>query len=235
MNSDEPWDTTLVFVLKDGRQLGPFTISDLLDGLETGEFSPTDICLREGAAECERLRDILDWDEEPESEEEDEAESSPLRDPQESIPEPSLKKPRERLIYKGHPSILTFPLSVLVLLIGAIGGVWSYQIDFKLTMLGYSLALAALIRITWIRYSHDYRIRTRRIELVTGFLARSSKELRISDIRSINVTCRGLIGILGVGTVDFLTSGDEPEITFRNIWAAQRVKTAVRRLQDEGS
>ncbi|NLT72556.1 MAG: PH domain-containing protein, partial [Verrucomicrobiaceae bacterium] len=72
----------------------------------------------------------------------------------------------------------------------------------------------------------------RRIEKITGLLARSSQEVRIEDIRAINVTCRGLIGILGIGTVDFFTTGDTAEVSFHQIWAAQKVKTLVRRLQD---
>lgn len=51
-----------IFVLKKGRKLGPFEINELLDGLEEGEFSYEDICLRAGATECERLKDVLDWE-----------------------------------------------------------------------------------------------------------------------------------------------------------------------------
>ena len=72
----------------------------------------------------------------------------------------------------------------------------------------------------------------RRIEIEKGLVARSSHEVRISDVRAINVTCSGLIGAMGIGTVDFFTAGDEPEVTFRKVWAAKKGKALVRQLQD---
>ena len=51
-----------IFVLKQGVKMGPFDMETLFDGLEEGKFSYDDICLREGAIECERLKDILDWE-----------------------------------------------------------------------------------------------------------------------------------------------------------------------------
>ncbi|HRQ90119.1 MAG TPA: PH domain-containing protein [Bacteroidia bacterium] len=221
-----------IFVLKGGRKLGPFTVEDLLDGLESGDFSPLDVCLREGATDCERLRDLLDWqddDEEGLDEPDESEELAPAPEP----PAPKTANPN-RLLYAGHPSILTFPWSLLALVGGVTGGIWIYPVDGILTLAGIGIAVAGLARISLARFSQDYHIRPRRIEVTSGLVVRSSREVRISDVRSINVSCRGLAGILGIGSVEFLTSGDLPEITFRNIWAAQRVKALVRRLQDAG-
>ena len=89
-----------------------------------------------------------------------------------------------------------------------------------------------LVYLSFLRFTQDYHIMPRRVEVITGLIARSSNEVRIVDIRSINVTCRGISGLMGIGTVDFFTSGDQPEVTFRQIWAANRVKLLVRKLQD---
>lgn len=248
-----------VYVLKEGRRLGPFTVEDLLDGLESGDFSEDDLCLRAGASDCERLRDLLDWEEEeddcdeeednaipcdPEEEEDYEGEEEcefedeePLEPP--TAPRPPRRAPHplsspssDRLLYAGHPSALSGPFALLALVGGVTGGIWLYRIDPAFALVGFGFAMGGLARIGLLRLTHDYRIRSRRIELSTGFLARSSREVRIADVRSINVDCRGLAGILGVGTVEFFTAGDEPEITFHQIWAARRVKALVRRLQD---
>lgn len=216
-----------VHVLKGGRRLGPFTVEDLLDGLESGDFSEDDLCLRAGAGDCERLRDLLDW--EGGEEDWDEAEAPPPPRQEASAP---AKAPADRLLYAGHPSALTYPVALLALVGGVTGGVWLHRVDPAFALAGFGLAMAGLARLGLVRLTHDYRVRTRRVEVATGLLARSSREVRIADIRSINVTCRGLVGMLGVGTVDFLTSGDEPEISFERIWAAKRVKALVRRLQD---
>lgn len=245
-----------IYVLKGGRRLGPFTVENLLDGLESGDFSEDDVCLRPGATDCERLREILDWEEEaevaPDEEDEDDFEESGSEfgedDFEDEAPEvdeeeeertsrgrPTASPSRlasNRLLYAGHPSVLNYPLALGALVFGITGGIWVYRIDPNLTLAGLALAVAGLARLSFVRFTHDYHIRPRRIEVTTGFIARSSREVRIEDIRSINVTCRGLLGLFGIGTVDFLTSGDTPEITFERIWAAQKIKKLVRKLQD---
>lgn len=255
-----------IHVLKEGRRLGPFTVENLLDGLESGDFAEEDVCLRAGATELERIRDLLDWDDDagPEEdggeetddgeEEEDEEDTDDIdddgtgcddeewdHDEEESgdagvapaVPRAAPRSgPGNRLLYSGHPSVFNYPIALTTLVGGVTGGLWLYRIDPNLTLAGIALAVAGLARLSFVRFTHDYHIRPRRIEVTTGFLARSSREVRIEDIRSINVTCHGLLGIFGVGTVDFLTSGDTPEISFERVWAARRIKALVRKLQD---
>jgi len=227
-----------VFVLKQGTKLGPFDIETLFDGLEDGEFSYDDICLREGATECERLKDILDWESTRPS-----RGPRPLRGNHRAAPpiepviddeedEDELFPDGERLLYAGHPSIASSPLALFFVVGGITGGIWLYAVDPVFTLAGVGLSLLGMAYLSFMRFTQDYRITPRRIEVITGFLARSSNEVRIEDIRAINVTCRGFTGIIGIGTVDFFTSGDAAEVSFRKIWAAQKVKTLVRRLQD---
>lgn len=228
-----------VFVLKGGKKLGPFYLETLFDGLEDGEFSYDDICLREGATECERLRDILDWESArpsrgarlPRKKHRAAPRIEPVIDAEEEE-EDKLFQDGESLLYAGHPSIAGSPLALFFVVGGITGGVWLYAIDPVFTLAGVGLALLGMAYLSFVRFTQDYRITPRRIEIITGFLARSSTEVRIEDIRAINVTCRGFTGIIGIGTVDFFTSGDAAEVSFRQIWAAQKVKTLVRRLQD---
>lgn len=230
-----------IHVLKGGRKLGPFTVENLLEGLESGDFSENDVCLRSGATECERLRDLLDWGEREdpfEGEDSlDEGDDDFENEEGELPPTPSSEKiitaaRPDRLLYSGHPSVITYPVSLFLVIAGVTGGIWLYRFDPKLTLAAFALATGGLARLSFVRFTHDYHVRSRRIESVTGFLARSSREVRIEDIRSINVNCRGVSGIFGIGTVDFFTSGDSPEVSFEKIWAARRLKTLVRKLQD---
>lgn len=234
-----------IYVLKEGRRLGPFTVENLLDGLESGDFSEDDVCLRPGATDLERIRDLLDW-EEPEADvvetpEEDENDLDEDFDDEETDDDVECQTPpgrpiaagsSNRLLYAGHPSALNYPISLIALVGGITGGIWLYRLDPNLTLAGLGLAVAGLVRLSFVRFTHDYHIRPRRIEVTTGFLARSSREVRIEDIRSINVSCRGILGVFGIGTVDFLTSGDSPEVSFERVWAARKIKTLVRKLQD---
>ena len=236
-----------IYVLKGGRRLGPFTVENLLDGLESGDFSEDDVCLRPGATDLERIRDLLDWEDEPEAGEADEPDDEDDEDLAEEFDEeetndevedgtprgrPVAAGSSNRILYAGHPSVLNYPASLLALIGGITGGVWLYRLDPNLTLAGLALAVAGLVRLSFVRFTHDYHIRPRRIEVTTGFIARSSREVRIEDIRSINVTCRGILGMFGIGTVDFLTSGDTPEVSFERVWAARKIKTLVRKLQD---
>jgi len=223
-----------IFVLKGGRKLGPFDVEEILDGLEEDLFSYEDICLREGATECERLKDLLDWDNKtvrtirgPDHE------SQSIKKPlSPSRQDPDRPANPEELLYAGHPSILSYPGSLISVVLGATGGVWLIPFNSIFSLASFAVSLSGLAFLSLMRFTSDYQIMPRRIEVITGLLARSSNEVRIEDVRAINVSCRGVSGMFGIGTVDFFTSGDAPEVTFRKIWAANKVKALVRRLQD---
>lgn len=226
-----------IYVLKDGESLGPFEIDEILEYVESGQFRYDDVCLREGAIETERLRDVLDWEDSsseeayPEEEEEEEALNEPSDT--EAAPESLPPSSPDTVLYQGHRSILSYPTSFLGLIAGVVGSIWLYPIDSRLMLLSLTVSAFALAYLTLMRFTQDYLITPRRIEQIKGLIARSSNEVRISDIRAINVSCTGLIGILGVGTVDFFTTGDAPEVSFKQIWGARDVKKLVRRLQDD--
>lgn len=238
-DSDYPVRDRL-FVLKDGESRGPFEIGEILDLLDAGDLDYEDVCLREGAADTERLRDVLDWEgRQPVATEEpadaDTKDGDPRESPDGSDREAPSPFPPGGILYRGHPSVLAQPLTLLGLVGGVVAGAWIYSTDSRLMLLCVLISIFSLARLTLVRFTHDYFISPRRIELVTGLVAKNSREVRISDIRAINVTCSGLVGVLGVGTVDFFTSGDDPEVSFERIWAASRVKKLVRRLQDESA
>ena len=128
--------------------------------------------------------------------------------------------------------MITFPLPLLGVIGGLAAGFWFYFVGVWTTFAGLFFALLCFAYILFERSLRQYYITPRRVEMVTGFIAKSSKEALIEDIRAINVVRRGLAGMLGIGTVEFNTTGDEPEVTFDNVWAAKDVKALVRRIQD---
>ncbi len=228
-----------IFVLKGDERLGPYLIDELLEGLDEGFFSYDDVCLRSGANECERLREILDWEkpEEKKASEDFEEETLYEEEEEEVLEEENnsrghpLNSP-STILYAGHPSILNSPGSILAIMVGFAGGVWVYSMNPWLTLSGFLAGILALINLSVIRFTSDYHITPKRIEVTRGLITRSSNEIRIQDIRAINVSCRGLLGVIGIGTVDFFTAGDDPEVTFNQVWAAKKVKVLVRRIQD---
>ena len=230
------------YVLKQDESLGPFDVEELLEQIEIGAFSYDDVCLRVGDTGCSRLRDILDWDDATQLESVEasheanqwDQRDSPDEEDQDGLEEaPPATSPKPgTVLYCGHPSMLSQPLPFLGLLGGIVAAIWLYPIDLKFTFGASAVAIFSLTSLSFTRFTNEYFVTGRRIEVVKGLIARSSNEVRISDVRAINVTCSGLIGAMGVGTVDFFTAGDEPEVTFRKVWAAKKVKSLVRRLQD---
>lgn len=150
-------------------------------------------------------------------------------------PEPAPEAPmRELILHRLRPSWLSYPkLLFLGILCGA-AAVACYRLEAGLAYVMTSAALAAccLIYISLDRSTTDYTISNKRVESETGIVGRSSKEVRICDIRAIDVTQSGLLALLGVGTVDFSSAGGvNVEVQFKNIRAPHKIKKIVRELQ----
>ncbi|MEM8955687.1 MAG: hypothetical protein AAGD22_16150, partial [Verrucomicrobiota bacterium] len=67
-------------------------------------------------------------------------------------------------------------------------------------------------------------------------ISKSSEEVRVCDIRAINVRKAGVKGLLGVGSVEFASAGsDGSDVVFEDVMGAHRLKENVRRLQDKAA
>ena len=144
--------------------------------------------------------------------------------------------PGDAPLFEAHPSWLAYSgsFALIALLIGL--GVFLLPFGGEYSLLPLLAALAWLLGIALARYSTDYLVGEDRVEKVWGLLARSSREVRICDVRNIDVHMRGVKGLLGVGTVDMSSSGgSEVEVSFRNVRGAHEVKQLVRQLQREAN
>ncbi len=93
-------------------------------------------------------------------------------------------------------------------------------------------AAAVFFLIQLDRNRRVYQVTNKRVIMEWGILARSSNELRIQDIRSINVSKNGLPGMIGIGSVEFSSAArDDADVVFANIPDADRVRDTVRSLQ----
>jgi len=50
-------------------------------------------------------------------------------------------------------------------------------------------------------------VSNKRVKVEYGLFVKSSREVRISDIRSVNVVKKGVAGLFGIGTLEFSSSG----------------------------
>lgn len=120
------------------------------------------------------------------------------------------------VLWEGHPSH------------------WHY---FGWWLLGVLLVpvLVGFFVIWWIlldRSRRAYAVVPGRVIVEWGWFARNSREIRISDIRSIEIRRGGLTGLLGVGDVEFSSSArDDAEVVFHAIAGVETVRDLVRRQQ----
>ncbi len=140
----------------------------------------------------------------------------------------------ERLAWIGHRAVLNYWRSGLaataVWCAGSlISESWPPALAAGLLGAGFLLLGAALRR-----HRRTYMVTTRRAEIQTGLIARSSREIRLRDIRAMQVEKSGILGILGIGTVVFSSeAGPQEDVRFESIARASRVRDLVRRLQEK--
>jgi hypothetical protein len=244
-----------IFVVKDGDRIGPYTVDELLERVDNGEILYEDFCLRQGDSRHVPVREVLDWndddwreagwdesyDDEFEEDEDDEIEAEGKAG---SWPEPAARPapaessrhpiddPATRL-YAGHPALLSFPKSLLLSAVAIGQGIVLWNSNGWFLFGGLLVALTAFGYILVERSMREYIITPKRVEIIHGFLAKNSQEVRIDDIRAINVKKPGLLGLLGIGDVEFASAGsDTVEVVFAKAARPEAIKGLVRRLQD---
>ena len=121
---------------------------------------------------------------------------------------------------------------------GLAAGIYFYRIEFGRWMpwVWGAPVLALLITAAWVavaRGQRRYRVTNRRIISEQGRVVRDSNELRIQDIRSINVSKTGFTGFLGIGKVEFSSAAtDDADVIFYQIGGVDAVRDLVRGLQN---
>jgi membrane protein YdbS with pleckstrin-like domain len=142
----------------------------------------------------------------------------------------------EFALIEAHPSWLAYSggFVMITLLTGL--GVFLLPFGGEYSLIPFLAALGWLLGIALVRYSTDYLVGEDCVEKVWGLLARSSREVRLCDVRNIDVHMRGLKGLLGVGTVDISSAGgNEVEVSFRDVRGAHQIKQLIRQLQRDGT
>jgi hypothetical protein len=97
------------------------------------------------------------------------------------------------------------------------------------------LLVAAVVLFAWIAISRarrKYVVSSRRVGVEFGLISKTSNEIQIEHIRSINLTTSGLLGVLGVGRLEFSSAAtDDAEVVFWQAPRAQKLRDMVRQLQ----
>lgn len=154
-------------------------------------------------------------------------------------PSPSASTP-EQTLWTGTVSNLhyTGKWILLLLLLAAVVASFLFPLpDLGLILWGVRLAflLVALLVVGWVqvdRRRRRYTVTSKRVSVEYGIISRVSNEVRIPDIRSINLRKTGLTGLLGIGRVEFSSAAtDDADVVFWNTPDAVKVRDLVRSLQ----
>lgn len=98
-----------------------------------------------------------------------------------------------------------------------------------------SIVLIGIFILLWVyldRARRRFTVTNRRVKMTYGILTRSTREIRINDVRSVNVRNYGILGMMGIGTVEFYSSGSGGvDVEFENIQGAHRVRELVTSMQ----
>lgn len=235
-------------LLEDGEREGPYREGELLDFLSSGELTPDTPCLY---VPDNRVATAGEWfqvlDEDGSGAATGESRDGPAGDPPPRtakqawkpapFPEEKPEAPRrplpDRVVYRGHPSLLTYWRTGLFAFVLGAGGMLLSTEKQELSAIGLMAALVVLLWGALHRLGQCYLVTTRRVELITGLVARSSRELRHEDIRSLRVDQQGLAGLAGIGTITFsATGGHEEDVVFTDVRGPTRIKDLVRKIQE---
>lgn len=92
---------------------------------------------------------------------------------------------------------------------------------------------ATIIVVAAARSQRRYRVTNRRVISELGWMVKDTNEIRIQDIRSMNVSKAGFTGLLGIGKVEFSSAAtDDADVIFYQIGGADAVRDMVRKLQN---
>ena len=149
-------------------------------------------------------------------------------------------EPREKTLWSGSVSQWHYAGKWLFIILLLAASVVTFSVDFRIEQLMVwgvrgALALVSFCILLWIyldRSSRKYTVTNRRVSVEFGIVSKESNEVRIQDIRSINLTTKGLLGLLGIGRVEFASAAaDDAEVVFWNVPGAAKIRDMVRSLQ----
>ena len=124
----------------------------------------------------------------------------------------------ETLIYKAHPAMFRahpFWFIVSVLLIAAFG------IGILILLYWYIKTRATALTVT-----------ANNIIFERGILSKDRTSVSLRHIRSVNVMQSFVNRILGVGTIEISTAGDEPEFTIADLPDPHVVRESIAKAQE---
>jgi len=208
-----------ILVIKDGEQYGPYELNDLAGYVSQGSFALTDLCWQDGWADWQPLSSIISRPPPP---------AAPMQaQAQPQVAASSPAKQSEDILWEGHANFWRYAGQIF----------WSILIGLIVAVFTFGIGLLIMPFWWWAIYAErkkrKYIVTNKRVKVEFGLFTKSTKEVRIRDIKSINVVKKGMAGLFGIGTLEFSSAGGSGvEVAFEAINNAQKIKDMVADLQD---
>jgi membrane protein YdbS with pleckstrin-like domain len=202
----------MYYLLLDGAQTGPFTLAQLIEMWRAQRITPLTLYWEEGNADWLPLHNIAPLLEMPER---SAIAASPPTLPRPS-PQPGLgagSAADEEILLAEHPTLWH----------------WAGELFWATILTPIVIGIFLFIHVFWSRATTRYKVTSRRVSVETGIFTRSSRELRIADIRSIAARSN----MFGIGDIEFSTAArEEAEVAFWGLSHVERVRDLVKQLQN---
>ncbi|HEX2750570.1 MAG TPA: PH domain-containing protein [Verrucomicrobiales bacterium] len=222
-------------LLPDGSRDGPYAEEELLDLIDAGDLEPGSQCLHAATGEVSeagRLFTVVAPAAVPSAPKPPvPVQWKPASPSREASAAPPAARARSSPGYSGNRGLLSFSFSLLLAGAFIAAGVYLRAWAPPLLAIGLLAGMTLLLIVTLRRMRIRYVITRGRVEIITGLLTKSSREIPIAEIRAITVAHPGLAGLLGMGSITFSPSPGAPDITFHGVWFPGRLKSMVRRAQ----
>jgi membrane protein YdbS with pleckstrin-like domain len=207
----------MYYLWLDNAQAGPFTLAQIAEQWRTGRVTDLTLYWEEGNADWLPLHNIAGLLGSPAAPTAPTLPKVPVVPSTPSLPPRPAPEPAvaagEEVVWSGHPSLWS----------------WTVSIFWGVLLTPVLIGIIILIHVFWSRASARYQVTTRRVSLETGLFTRSSRELRIEDIRSIAARAN----VFGIGDIEFSTAARaEAEVSFQGLSHVERVRDLVKDLQN---
>jgi len=201
----------MYYLLLDGAQTGPFTLAQLIEMWRAKQITPLTLYWEEGNADWLPLHNIAPLLEVPDRA----AAASPPTLPRPSTtPVPGSGAPAEEQVLLAENPTLWY---------------WAGELFWATILTPLVIGIFLFIHVFWSRATTRYKVTSLRVSIETGIFTRSSRELRIADIRSITARAN----MFGIGDIEFSTAArDEAEVAFWGLSHVERVRDLVKQLQN---
>jgi hypothetical protein len=193
----------MYYLLLDGAQSGPYTLSQLTEMWQARRVDTLTLYWEEGNADWLPLHNIAPLLQVP----------TPAGPPPMPVSAAAAPTDDEQVVWSGRPTLWF----------------WTGELFWGALLSLVLIGIPFLLHVFWSRNTTRFRVTTRRVSVEQGLFTRSSRELRIADIRSIAARAN----LFGIGDIEFSTAARaEAEVSFWGLRHAERVRDLVKQLQN---